>query len=214
MILLIIFLLGLLAIGGCWLAISITASGKNFDTAEETPHNRVGLLLGTSPITRFGAHNLYFDTRIEKAAELYNGGKVEHLILSGGDYTGKQEFGCDEPAAMRDSLIAKGVPAEAMTLDYEGLRTLNSILKAKEVYGLDSLTLISQKYHNERALFLAKANGVEAVAINAELPNRRRLKNVGREVFARVKMFVDFVREPKPVFKDREPLPLKNDRKH
>ena len=212
MILLVLFLTGLIVIGGCWLVISMSASGRNFDTAEEMPHNRAAIVLGNSPITRFGAHNLYFDTRMDKAAELYHAGKVDHLILSGGNYVGKQEFGCDEPAAMRDSLIARGVPAEAMTLDYEGTRTLNSILKAKEVYGLDTVTLVSQKYHNERALYLAKANGVEAVAINAELPNRRRWKNVGREVFARVKMFVDFVRQPKPEFKDRTPLPLKNEK--
>lgn len=169
------------------------ASGKTYDNVAAIPHNKVGVLLATSPITPDGAHNFYFDNRIKAADELYKAGKIDVIIASGGDYTKTQTIGCDEPKAILDSLVARGIPADKILLDYDGTRTLNSIEKAKEVYGLDSLTLISQKYHNERAIFLADKYDIYAVAYNAEpSPIRRnRIKNTLREYLARVKMFID-----------------------
>lgn len=169
------------------------ANGKTFDDVSEMPHNKVGLLLATSPITPGGAHNFYFDNRIKAADELYKAGKIDIIIASGGDYTKTQTIGCDEPKAILDSLVARGIPADRIIFDYDGTRTLNSIVKAKEVYGLDSLTLISQKYHNERAIFLADEYDIYAVGYNAEpSPIRRnRIKNTLREYLARVKMFID-----------------------
>lgn len=183
----------LLLIIGCDLAVVWNASCKTFDNVEAMPHNRVGLLLATSPITPAGAHNYYFDNRIKAADELYKAGKIDFIIASGGDYTHTQKIGCDEPKAILDSLVARGVPADRIILDYDGIRTLNSIAKAREVYDLDSLTLISQKYHNERAIYLADKYGIHAVGFNAEpSPIRRnRIKNTIREYFARVKMFID-----------------------
>lgn len=134
----------ILVIIACHYIVVWNASGKTYDNVEEIPHNKVGLLLATSPITPGGAHNYYFENRIKAADELYKVGKIDFIIASGGDYTRSQKNGCDEPAAIRDSLIARGIPDERIILDYEGLRTLNSIAKAKQVYDLDSLTLISQ----------------------------------------------------------------------
>lgn len=169
------------------------ASGKTYDDVAEIPHNKVGLLLATSPITPGGAHNFYFENRIKAADELYKAGKIDVIIASGGDYTQTQTIGCDEPKAILDSLVARGIPADRIILDYDGTRTLKSIVKAKDVYGLDSLTLISQKYHNERAIFLADKYDIYAVGYNAEpSPIRRnRIKNTLREYLARVKMFID-----------------------
>lgn len=179
------------------------ASGKTYDNVEDIPHNKVGLLLATSPITPGGAHNYYFENRIKAADELYKAGKIDFIIASGGDYTQSQKNGCDEPGAIRDSLVARGVPIERIILDYEGTRTLNSIAKAKQVYCLDSLTLISQKYHNERAIYLADQYDIHAFGYNAEpSPIRRnRIKNTLREFLARPKMFLDILTGKKPEIK-------------
>lgn len=184
----------------CHYIVVVNASGKTYDNVEEIPHNKVGLLLATSPITPGGAHNYYYENRIKAADELFKAGKIDFIIASGGDYTRSQKNGSDEPAAIRDSLIARGIPDERIILDYEGLRTLNSIAKAKQVYDLDSLTLISQKYHNERAIYIANRYGIQAVGYNAKpSPIRRnRIKNSLREFLARPKMFLDILTGKRP----------------
>ncbi|WP_286330780.1 ElyC/SanA/YdcF family protein, partial [Duncaniella freteri] len=181
----------LLLIAICHCIIVWNASGKTYDNVEAIPHNKVGLLLATSPITPGGAHNFYFENRIKAADELYKAGKIDFIIASGGDYRQSQRNGCDEPGAIRDSLVARGIPENRIILDYEGTTTRNSIYKAKQIFELDSVTLISQKYHNERAIFLAELCNINAVGYNADpSPIRRnRIKNTLREYLARVKMF-------------------------
>lgn len=185
-----------LLIAVCDIAVSWNASGKTYNNLDDIPHNKVGLLLATSPITPDGKHNINFDNRINAVDQLYQAGKIDLIIASGGDYTKSQKIGCDEPRAILDSLVARGVPADKIILDYEGTRTLNSIAKAKDIYSLNSLTLISQKYHNERAIYLADKYGINAIGYNADpspsLSNR--IKNALREYLARVKMFVDIKR--------------------
>ncbi len=186
----------------CHFIVAGNASGRTYDDVDSIPHNRYGLLLATSPITPGGAHNFYFDNRIKAAYELYKAGKIDYIIASGGDYTKGHENGCDEPTVIRDSLVMRGIPTDRIILDYEGLRTLNSIVKAKEIYGLDSVTLISQKYHNERAIYLADHYNLHAVGYNAEPSPIRsnRIKNTLREYLARVKMFMDFIYLKTPRF--------------
>ena len=207
-----IFLLILLSILTCDLVVRGNASGRTYDSVDSIPHNRVGLLLATSPITPGGAHNFYFDNRIKAAVELYNAGKIDVIIASGGDYTKTQKNGCDEPAAIRDSLVKYGVSPFCIELDYEGTRTLNSIAKLKESYGVDTVTLISQKYHNERAIYIADKYGITAVGYNAApSPIRRnRIKNTLREYLARPKMFLDFLLGVKTTLK-KETLSLPYD---
>ena len=175
----------------CYIAVSINANNTTYDSIKAIPYNRVGLILGTSPVTPQGEHNYYFDNRIYATVELYGQGKIKQIIASGGDYSAQN--GCNELTAMRDSLVAHGVPDSVITLDYQGLRTLNSIVKAKDIYNLDSLTIISQKYHNERAIWLAEHYGIHAIAYNASTPDitNKRIKNISREFLARIKMFLD-----------------------
>lgn len=175
----------------CHCIVVMNASGKTYDNVAKIPHNKVGLLLATSPITPGGAHNFYFDNRIKAADELYKAGKIDFIIASGGDYSRSQKNGCDEPGAIRDSLVARGIPENRIILDYEGTTTINSIYKARQIFDLDSVTLITQKYHNERAIYLAERCDINAVGYNAE-PSpicRSRIKNTVREYLARVKMF-------------------------
>ncbi len=165
------------------------AENRIFSTVCTVPHNRVALLLGTSPLNRYGRPNSYFTNRIVTAAELYHAGKVDYIIASGDNHT-KQY---NEPSAMRDSLIAQGVPADRIILDFAGFRTLDSVVRAKEVFGCDSLTIISQDDHSARALYLAEANGIQAVAISAPIRagRRVRVRLALREWLACDKMMLD-----------------------
>lgn len=180
----------LIIILSCYQLVSINAKGKTFNDVQNIPYNEIGLLLGTSPITSKGEHNYYFDERIEATAILYHSGKVKRIVASGGDYS--RNGGCNELIAMRDSLIKWGVPDNSISLDYQGTRTLHSIVKLKD---MGSITIISQKYHNERAIYLAEHYGLQAVAYNAAMPNitKKKIRNISREFLARIKLFIDLV---------------------
>lgn len=188
----------------CDLVVGYSAKDNLYDSVDKIPHRKVGLILGTSPVSTWnGRRNYYFDYRIQAGAELYRAGKVDRLIVSGGDYR-STENGYDEPVAMRDSLIKLGVDSIHIILDYDGTRTLNSIAKIRDVYRQDSIIIISQKYHNERALYQSKRLGIDAIAYNAKTPGSRasRIRNRGREVLARVKLFIDIARDAKPDIKE------------
>lgn len=177
----------------CDVIVSRNAFGKTYDNVDSIPHRNVGMILGTSPISTWnGRRNYYFDHRIKAGVELYKAGKVDWVVVSGGDYR-NTENGYDEPVAMRDSLIKQGVDSARIVLDYDGTRTLNSIAKMHDVYSQDSITIISQGYHNERALYQAKHLGIDAIGFNAKTPGKRTSwwRNRGREVLARVKLFID-----------------------
>ncbi len=147
------------------------------------PANPVGLLLGTSK-TVFGRPNLFFRTRVAAAAELFHAGKVRALLVSG-DHS-RDDY--NEPQDMKDALVAAGVPAEAVFLDYAGFSTLDSVVRAKEVFGLDRFTVISQPFHCERALYIAAAHGIEAAGFAAaDLGGVVAKKTYLREYLARVK---------------------------
>lgn len=188
----------------CDRLVAYNARGRLYDSVDAVPHRTVGLILGTSPVSTWnGRRNYYFDNRIKAGADLYKAGKVDWLVVSGGDYR-NTENGYDEPTAMRDSLMKQGVDSARIILDYDGTRTLNSIAKMRDVYCQDSITIISQEYHNERALYQARHLGIDAVGYSAATPRRRTSwwRNRGREVLARVKLFVDIVRGVHPDIKE------------
>lgn len=200
----IICLICIIVVVICDQSVAYNAEGRLYDNADSIPHRKVGLILGTSPVSTWnGRRNYYFDHRIKAGAELYKAGKVDWLLVSGGDYR-NSENGYDEPVAMRDSLIMQGVDSAHIILDYDGTRTLNSIAKMRDVYCQDSIIIISQKYHNERALYQAKHLGVDAIGFNAKTPGRRTSwwRNRGREVLARVKLFIDVARGLHPDIKE------------
>ena len=152
-------IIGMMVICDC--VVEYAVRDSLYDNADSIPHRKVGLVLGTSPNSTWnGRRNYYFDHRIRAAADLYKAGKVDMLVVSGGDYR-KTENGYDEPVAMHDSLIKQGVDSLHIILDYDGTRTLNSIAKMRDVYRQDSIIIISQEYHNERALYQAKHLGID-----------------------------------------------------
>lgn len=168
-----------------------------FDETETIPKNKVGLLLGTSKYLRDGRINLYYKYRIEAAIRLFKAGKIEFILISGDN--GTKEY--DEPTTIKNDLIAKGIPSEKIYLDYAGFRTLDSVIRSKKIFGQDSITIISQSFHNERAIYIAKRKGIQAVGYNAKDVNvYYGLKTKAREKLARSKMVLDIVFGKKPKF--------------
>lgn len=169
------------------------ADGKVFSDIDSIKYNKVGLLLGTTPQSRIGRiTNQFFTYRLDAAEQLYKAGKIKKILISGDE---DSLDGVNEPECMSDSLVARGVPANAIILDGKGYRTINSIINANNVYGLKSFTIISQKFHNERAIYQAEHLGLDVEdiqAYNAKDPKTRRayLTTI-REYFARVKLFLD-----------------------
>lgn len=174
------------------------AHDRIYSDVSSIPHNKVALLLGTNPLNRLGKPNTYFTNRIKTAASLFHAGKIDYIIASGDNHV--KEY--DEPTAMRDSLMAQGVPEDRIILDFAGFRTLDSVVRAKEVFGCDSITIISQEDHNARALYLAESNGIEAVAMLAPLHAgiRVRVRLALRELLARDKMMLDIWFGKRPHF--------------
>jgi SanA protein len=173
------------------------AGVPTYDTVAQAPKNRVGLVLGCGRFVSASRENLFFTNRIEAAWRLFEAGKVEYLLVSGDNHVA----GYDEPTDMKLALVALGVPAERIVCDYAGFTTLDSIVRAKEVFGQAAVTIISQKFHNERAIYLARTHGLEAVGFNAEdVGLRRGLKTYVREAASRVKAVWDvnvWRRQPK-----------------
>ena len=171
------------------------AKGKVFSDIASIRHNEVGLLLGTTPQARVTrVTNYFFIYRIDAAEHLYKAGKIKKILISGDE---NSLDGMNEPECMRDSLVARGVPADDILLDGKGYRTINSVINASKVYGLKDFTIISQKFHNERAIYQAEHLGLDVdniQAFNAKKPNSKRaLITYAREYLARVKMFWDLL---------------------
>ena len=182
---------GLIAIAGADMAVTDAAKGCIYNDVDKVPARPVALLLGTSPIGRTGNPNQFFLRRIDATVQLYKAGKFDRLIISGANKPEKY----NEPEEMKKALTSRGVPDSIMILDGEGFHTISSIIRAKDVYGEDSILVISQEFHNERALFLARHAGINAIAFNAGNTTSKywRIRMKGRECLARVKAVYEVI---------------------
>lgn len=172
-------------------------SKNTYNDVIRIPTNKVGLLLGTSKYVSNGYINKYYQYRIDAAAKLYQNGKIKNILVSGDN--GSTIY--DEPTDMKMDLIAKGIPSSRIYLDYAGFRTLDSVVRSKEIFSQESITIISQQFHNERAIFLAHRNGMKAVGYNAKgVSKRYGFKTMLRERLARVKVIVDLITRKSPKF--------------
>lgn len=146
---------------------------------------------------RSGRPNAYFYNRVDAAAALYHAGKVEYLVISGDN--GRK--GYNEPQDMKEALVGRGVPAEAIYLDYAGFRTYDSVVRMEKIFGQESFTVISQEFHNRRAVYIAQALGLDAVGYNAaDVAAYAGMKTRLREKLARVRMFMDLWTGKTPKF--------------
>ncbi len=180
--------------------VSCNAKGKVFSELDSIAPTKWGVLLGTTPQTRIGNRkNMFFKYRIDAAAQLYHAGKVERILISGDE---NSLDGVNEVVCMRDSLVARGLPTDRIVLDGKGFRTLDSMVRAVKTYGIKSFVIISQEFHNERAIYLAEHLDLDVEklqAYNAVSPDSGwSFITYAREYLARVRMFWDIISGQQP----------------
>ncbi|MFN2311606.1 MAG: vancomycin high temperature exclusion protein [Spirochaetia bacterium] len=169
-------------------AISRSTERRVFSDLEILPNNHVGLLLGTAKYQPGGGLNPYFIHRIDAAVELYEAGKIKYILASGDN----EYDSYNEPLQMRQTLLERGVPSEIIILDYAGFSTLDSVVRTAEVFGRESFTVISQRFHNERAVYIGSYYGYDVVGYNAaDLTPPSGVQTHVREYLARVKAILD-----------------------
>lgn len=177
--------------------IKSNAKDKLYSSIENVPQKKVGLLLGTSKYLKNGTINLYYKYRLNATVLLYKSKKIEYIIVSGDN--SREEY--DEPTDFKNDLIKAGIPENKIFLDYAGFRTLDSVVRVKEIFGQEDITIISQQFHNERAIYLAEYFKVNAIGFNAKgISGRYGLRVKLREYLARVKVFVDIIFRVSPKF--------------
>jgi SanA protein len=178
-------------------SVEFRTRNRVFDNMDDLPPNMVGLVLGTTKYVYGSTLNPYYLNRIDAAARLFKAGKVDYLLVSGDN--GQVEY--NEPIKMKKDLIEKGIPEDRIFLDYAGFRTLDSIVRSREIFGQEKITVISQEFHNERAVFIALSKDIDAVGYNAkDVSYRTGFKTNVREIFARVKMMFDLAVGVQPKF--------------
>jgi len=195
------FLLAVVVCGAliylCDNLIDRATKNKLYTDLESVPYNKVGLLLGTAKHLEGGYVNLYYSYRIKAASELFKAKKVKYIVISGDN--GRKEY--NEPEMMRSDLIKAGVDSTHIYLDYAGFRTFDSVVRLREIFSQTSVTIISQPFHNARAVYIASKEGIEAIGFNAQdVSINYGFKTQAREKLARVKVFVDYLFGAKPKF--------------
>lgn len=194
---LLLFVAGIIFI--VWANYSIRKESSAFVSYKisDVPETKVALLLGTGKTLSNGMPNTYFYNRIQAAIDLYRSGKIKYIIVSGDN--SRKDY--NEPEDMQLTLMKYGIPKDRIIMDHAGFRTLDSVVRAKEIFGQNKLVIISQKFHNERAVFLAKENGIEAFGYNANDVNKYAgLKTNLREYLAKAKVYWDLLFGVQPKF--------------
>jgi SanA protein len=177
--------------------VSRASHGRVFSNLDLVPHRRVGLLLGCVRGVPGGGENPFFTTRIAATVQLYSAGKIDYILVSGDN--NKDSY--NEPLDMRDALIAAHIPPNRIYMDYAGFRTYDSVVRAREVFSLDQLTIISQEFHNSRAVYIAQHRGIDAIAFNAQpIALRYSFGTLIRERFARANAVLDVALGKRPHF--------------
>lgn len=166
-------------------------NGRTYTRISKIPPREAALVLGTSPKMKSGVSNPYFTSRMDAAALLYHHGKIRKIIVSG-----EKSPGYDEPFAMKNYLVyQEGVPENIIIEDPKGFKTQASISNCKNIYKKNDVIIVSQGFHNLRALFYARNNDMNALGFDAQdvLSNQSYYRNQSREFLARVMAVVYYV---------------------
>ncbi len=178
-------------------SIQRSTRGRTFSKISEIQKNKVGLLLGTAKYYKGGGINRYFQYRMDAAVALYRSKKIDYILVSGDN----SSMSYNEPITIKKELIKRGIPEEVIYLDYAGFRTLDSVIRSKEIFGQDRITIISQQFQNERAIYIAQRKGIDAIGFNAkDVEGTDGFKVRLREYFARTKAFLDIIFHVGPKF--------------
>ena len=176
---------------------SIMAQNHIYSDVKSIPFQKVGLLLGTSKFRPNNTLNLFYKNRIAATILLYREKKINHILISGDN----AHRSYNEPNTILKDLLKAGIPRGKITLDYAGFRTLDSVIRAHLIFGQKSFTIISQQFHNERALYIAHQYGIQANAYNAKTPlGLSKMKMEIREHLARILMFWDIIYQTEQKF--------------
>jgi len=197
--LVLLLLTGILAVGGIDLYISWQAKPYIYTDVKEIPHRKAALLLGTNKYIAKGKKNYYYLYRIRSAVTLWKAGKIQAIVVSG---TNDSKY-YNETRSMYKDLIRAGIPQKYITQDFAGFRTLDSVMRAEAIFDLKEYIIISQKFHLERAIFLAKAKGQKVIGFEAKAKKgtKAAYKMKARELLARTKAFLDvYMLHTKPKF--------------
>jgi SanA protein len=198
--LLIMAIFGIVVVLAAWIAhrvISKSVENQLFTDVHKVPFCKTALLLGTNPKSKSGQINLFFKFRMDAIARLYKAGKIKYVIVSGDNSRSKY----NETDEMRAYLVGLGIPDAVIYGDFAGFRTLDSVVRCKEIFGQDSILIVSQRFHNERAVYLATQFKIQAIGFNAKTPMiRYSVKTHIREYFARLKVFIDLLFKVQPKF--------------
>lgn len=195
----ILIIVGVAIVTTAYIVVMYSSYPRQYRDVSKIPYNRVALVLGTNPIGPSGGINYYFKYRIDACEVLYKANKVSIFLVSGDNHS--KDY--DEPQAMKDALVERGIPESSIVMDYAGLRTLDSVIRSQKVFGQNSVTIVSQSFHNKRAVCLAQYIDIEAVAYNAKDIKRSKtyvIYGIGRESLARFKMFHDVLTKKQPKF--------------
>lgn len=205
LLLLVVILAPVVAVWASRGAIARSAEGRVFTEAAELPECDVALVLGCAKTLPNGRRNLYFKHRIAAVTALWESGRVRHILVSGDN--SRKDY--DEPTDMKEALVAAGLPAERIHCDYAGFRTLDSVVRARDVFLLERFVVVSQPFHVDRALYLARELGIEAYGFPArDVGGKAGFRTRAREDLARVKAVLDMkVLGTQPKFRG-EPLPI------
>lgn len=197
-----LLLTGIVSVLAARVLIARAARNRTYSNADLIPYRRVGLVLGCPRRMPGGWLNPFFENRIAAASQLYYQKKIDYLLVSGDNHV----HGYDEPTDMKNALLEKGIPVEHIYLDYAGFRTLDSVVRVKEIFGQTQVTIISQHFHNERAIFLATHRGIDAIGFDApDVVPEYAWKTESREQFAKVKAVLDiYVFHKQPHFLGQE----------
>src|SRR5215813_943272 len=166
-VLLILLLLAVLIVASAMGTLALVrraSAGRLYSSTSQIPYRRVGLVLGCKKKMGDGTPNPFFDNRLRAATELFKAGKIDYFLVSGDNHV----RGYDEATDMKDALLQAGVPPHRIYSDCAGFRTLDSIVRARDVFGIREMTVISKEFHNQRAIFLASHHGVDAIGYNAQ----------------------------------------------
>lgn len=193
-----LILIGVGIVALCNIMVLSSCNDHLYNNVESIPHKRVAVLLGTNPRTKSGNMNWFYKHRIDAAVALYKQGKFDRLLISGDNSLKTYS----EPDEMKADLVAAGIPDSVIYLDFAGFSTYDSMVRAKKVFGLSEFIVISQDFHNQRAVYIARQNDIDAIGFNVKKVAFRkwRLKMEFREILARVKAVGDVMLDKKPHF--------------
>lgn len=175
------------------------AAGRIYSDVGAVPAREYGLVLGTTRLVHGKHLNTYFYNRIHATVALYRAGKIQKIIVSGDN--SRTDY--NETGDMARELIAQGVAPEDVLSDYAGFRTLDSVVRARNLFGASELTVITQDFHCERAIYLAECHSIDAVGFAAEehAPRSAIIRLRIREALARAIAVLDAeVLKTKPHF--------------